>query len=876
MKNIILLFVVMLVTNITFSQTNLALTGTATASTETQSATNAIDGNPGTRWESAQTDIESWTVDLGSVFTIDRVIIIWEGAYGSAFDIEVSTDNSSWTSVYNETAGNGGTDDITFTDSAARYVRYSGTDRGTPYGHSFYEFEVYEAQDPMQDASLSDLTVNAVTLNDFSTNVFTYDVELPIGTTVVPTVGATTTEGAATTNITDAPSLPGITTILVTAPNSVDTETYTVNFTVEKENLAENKPAFSSSDENTGLTASSAVDGNDGTRWACQHINSFDITEWMYVDLGASVEVTGVLLKWQGLSYATEYKIQTSLDGLSWNDAYTETNGTNGDVKIDFAASSGRYVRIDATKKFRNVYGISLYEFEVYGNVVESTWTGATSSDWNTPSNWGNSTIPNALSNVVIPSGTTNTPVISSTTGAAVNDITISSGAVVTINHGGSIIVFGTPSGEITYEVSLSGADWHLVTAPVIGETYNNAWVTANDIAISTNDVNRKAIATYARSTENNTGSWNYFTDASGTANSTFNTARGYTIKRNTPGNISFTGTIPQGDMSTTGLTVSDNGGVNENKWNFVGNPYPAYLDVETLLSDNSNKFDATAEALYVWNGSSYAPITTGYIHPGQAFFINIKDNLVGVLNFKEEMLSNQTGVTYYRSSAPTVTLTVSNGEAQSSTEISYLEGKTTGLDSRFDLRRFSGEESSLAIYSHLISGDEGINLMKQALPQSYSDLVIPVGVKAELNETLTFTADAYNLPEGLSVMLEDTLTGTTTNLSEPNAEYTITNQEALDRERFNVYTQEAKSLSTEDELLDNVSIYKASSNNLRITGLNGEQSLELFSISGQQLLNTTFSSNGVSDIVLPGIPSGVYLVKITNDSGTIVKKIIW
>ena len=83
MKNIILLFVGMLLTNITFSQTNLALNGTATASSESQAASNAIDGNLGTRWESGFTDNEVWTIDLGNTYTIDNVIsfTILESSY---------------------------------------------------------------------------------------------------------------------------------------------------------------------------------------------------------------------------------------------------------------------------------------------------------------------------------------------------------------------------------------------------------------------------------------------------------------------------------------------------------------------------------------------------------------------------------------------------------------------------------------------------------------------------------------------------------------------------------------------------------------------------------------------------------------------------
>lgn len=78
---------------------NYALIGTASASSG--NAANAIDGNTGTRWESAQTDEEWWQVDLGAVKTFNTISIMWEGAYSKSFTIRVSTDGESYTNVVN-------------------------------------------------------------------------------------------------------------------------------------------------------------------------------------------------------------------------------------------------------------------------------------------------------------------------------------------------------------------------------------------------------------------------------------------------------------------------------------------------------------------------------------------------------------------------------------------------------------------------------------------------------------------------------------------------------------------------------------------------------------------------------------------------------
>jgi hypothetical protein len=121
--------------------TNVALGKTATAGS---SAANAVDGNTGTRWSSAFSDPQWLEVDLGSSQSICQVTLQWEAAYASAFQIQVSADGSTWTSIYSTTTGTGGTQTLTVSGTG-RYVRMYGTARGTAYGYSLWEFQVYAA-----------------------------------------------------------------------------------------------------------------------------------------------------------------------------------------------------------------------------------------------------------------------------------------------------------------------------------------------------------------------------------------------------------------------------------------------------------------------------------------------------------------------------------------------------------------------------------------------------------------------------------------------------------------------------------------------------------------------------------------------------------
>jgi len=80
------------------------------------------------------------------------------------------------------------------------------------------------------DTTLSDLTVDGTTISEFSPLKTNYDVFLPEGTTAVPSVVATTTDPSATSVVTDAVSLPGTTSILITAQDGTTTSTVTINF----------------------------------------------------------------------------------------------------------------------------------------------------------------------------------------------------------------------------------------------------------------------------------------------------------------------------------------------------------------------------------------------------------------------------------------------------------------------------------------------------------------------------------------------------------------------------------------------------------------------------------------------------------------------
>jgi hypothetical protein len=129
---------------------NLALNKEVRASTTEQGtnvASHAVDGDPNTRWSSEYSDPQWIYVDLSEVYSIQRVVLNWEFAYGKSYQIQVSNDAERWSDIYTTTTGDGEIDNIDDLSGSGRYVRIFGTERATQWGYSLWEIEIYGIKD---------------------------------------------------------------------------------------------------------------------------------------------------------------------------------------------------------------------------------------------------------------------------------------------------------------------------------------------------------------------------------------------------------------------------------------------------------------------------------------------------------------------------------------------------------------------------------------------------------------------------------------------------------------------------------------------------------------------------------------------------------
>ncbi|MFB5674109.1 discoidin domain-containing protein [Paenibacillus terreus] len=125
--------------------------------------------------------------------------------------------------------------------------------------------------------------------------------------------------------------------------------------------LSQNRPAYASSTLGNS-TPDLVVDGNSGTRW--ESVWQKD-PQWVYVDLGAEAKLSRVEIEWEN-AYSKEFEIQVSDDGENWTSVFTERDGQGG-LFSKPVSGEGRYVRVFSTKRAQEAYGLSIWEFRVYG-----------------------------------------------------------------------------------------------------------------------------------------------------------------------------------------------------------------------------------------------------------------------------------------------------------------------------------------------------------------------------------------------------------------------------------------------------------------------------------------------------------------------------
>ncbi len=575
------------------------------------------------------------------------------------------------------------------------------------------------------------------------------------------------------------------------------------------------------------------------------------IAQWISTNVDNQDEGTGSItgIKGGGGTAANLTNSSLSWDASLNKVTFTAGNALTDNTPIDFGSDTE---------------DVGAYDSKI--NIFKAT----TNNVWNDVTNWSNGALPTSTDNVAVLSGAE----VTLNTDATIVDLKVK--APLKINSGKSLIVTGEVSGDdnkVYYKRNLTAIagdaeGWHLVASPVSGETYDNAYADAESLVTSTTNTSLRGLGFY--DTANDT--WSYLVNDDSNAG-TFSSGSGYTMKRASTGQVKFIGNLNTDDTGVD-ATISTAG----NGFNLLGNPYTAFINSQTFLTGNANNID---QQIWVWDQTegNYEAKIAGVsfeIAPGQGFFV--KANSGTAVNFAENNQSVQGTDTFLRTNSLTeVKLVMTDGEKNRFAKLYFTDNATTGFDAGWEGEVFGGIQNEIDVFTHLVEDSQGKKYQVQSLPLSdLESLIIPVGVKIEAGRTATFSIEKTNVPSNINVYIEDKQDNSFT-LLDADTNFSFTPENNLDGiGRFYIHTN-TNSLSADDFGFNNtLSIYTSSRKNLRIVGVqNGTANIQLYNILGKEVLKGSFEGNGVNNIALAKLNSGVYIVKIATETGITNKKII-
>lgn len=470
-------------------------------------------------------------------------------------------------------------------------------------------------------------------------------------------------------------------------------------------------------------------------------------------------------------------------------------------------------------------------------NLLTYLWVGNTDSDWNTASNWNLGTLPSSSDAVYISQSQNNTLVSSS---ADCSNLTIYSGAALTIAAGASIIPTGTITNNGTFNMqhSMSDGEWHFVSSPVEGATAN----------IFYGDYLQYYDETLA---ENN------YVDIED-ENMALSACRGFSWRNFNKGGFTFTGDPHHGNQSIA-TTANNAWG-----WNLVGNPYPSSLDWDML--------DDTYGTVYLWTGTATEFATyndgattnggTRYIAPMQGFLIST--SAPGTFSVSNSHRTHDGANGYVKSEnllSQYLKLKIEDGTVSDEVFIQFGESHLEGYDMKDGFKIPTGNPDHINIYTKSTDG----NLSIDRRPECES---IQLGIKSEQAKTLKISkVESSDL---INIQLEDTKLKTFHNLSQGayQFDWNISDIE----ERFILHL---KATNTNDMEAHETQIYAANGQvYVRMNEKDKFKEITIYDLAGRIVHKDILAKQDLQSFDIQSL-RGTYLVQLIGKENSKVKKIV-
>lgn len=367
---------------------------------------------------------------------------------------------------------------------------------------------------------------------------------------------------------------------------------------------------------------------------------------------------------------------------------------------------------------------------------------------------------------------------------------------------------------------------------------------------------------------------------------------------------------------------------LNDNNWNFIGNPYPSAVDADLFLAANASidqTVGATNGAIFFWSHNTLADANTNgnenlnysqsdyaiingsgqtaggdgitpnrYIPSGQGFFISMDDGATstihsGNIRTTDVIFNNSMRVTgnnnqFFRNSIVDepnklwLDLTSDNG-VFNQILVAYVDGATDNYDGAYyDAHKNLSSELYSGIYSLIgDSTDKKFAIQGKDPISLTTDEVIPVGFSTVIDEPTIYTISIRQFEGAFmhenDIYVIDHLLNSIHNLKD--SDYSFTSEKGEFNERFEIVFR-ADALSIDDKQLDDndLSIVEQSNGDVRFSiGKNQTiTNVEILDVLGRQIYNLKGNSS-VEVYDLSRLSNAAYIAKVTLSNGQVISK---
>ncbi|MBS7256165.1 T9SS sorting signal type C domain-containing protein [Flavobacterium branchiicola] len=551
------------------------------------------------------------------------------------------------------------------------------------------------------------------------------------------------------------------------------------------------------------------------------------------------------------------------------------------------------------------------------------TWTGNTSTDWNTPSNWSPAVVPTLTDCVLIPNTGVKNSVIG--TNASVHSITVNNGGsltvlsdkILTVTEGITVGATGSFVFENNSSLIQTSTSNSINTGNI---TYkrNSALVRRYDFTFWSSPIKASSVFTLKKLSSATLADKYYNFDAATSAwkinyNGTLTMipGNGYIVRAPQTFDItspaiypaSFIGTPNNGDIEIIPVATHSY---------LLGNPYPSALDARKFIEDNALAGNDVG-ALYFWTHNSppssavagdakynytvndYAvysltggvatgPADTGGSQPsgkiaaGQAFFATPSTNVK--VKFTNDMRIGANNNQFYKTNTSNTNeenrlwLNFTNTKgAFKQVLVGYVSGATNGWDNNYDGWTMSGN-TYLDFYS--INEADKLTIQGRAVPFEKTDL-IPLGYVTSIAGDFTIAIDhGDGLFTNQAVYLEDKKTGQIVDLRAGN--YTFTTAIGTFADRF-VLRYTNKTLGTGDfENIENGILVSSKDKTIKVqSSVEAIKEVTIFDVAGKLVYNKKKVTSNELQITNLQAANQVLLINITLENGfTTTRKVIF